>query len=79
MLTSSGVDPRSGQTIDYKIGICCFSSKHTTWTSWSKDWLAQNRVNIYPLTVVSVRKQYKDPSKHVGLVQSRSGRLLINI
>ena len=21
-------DPRSGQTKDYKIGICCFSTKH---------------------------------------------------
>ena len=35
MLTSSVVDrgfePRSGQTNDYKIGICCFSAKHTGW------------------------------------------------
>jgi cytochrome c biogenesis protein CcdA len=23
-----GFDPRSGQTKNYKIGICCFSSKH---------------------------------------------------
>jgi hypothetical protein len=34
MFTSSAVDrgfePRSGQTKDYKIGICCFSAKHTT-------------------------------------------------
>jgi hypothetical protein len=32
MLTSSVVDrgfePLSGQTKDYKIGICCFSAKH---------------------------------------------------
>jgi hypothetical protein len=32
MLASSVVDrgfePRSGQTKDYKIGICCFSAKH---------------------------------------------------
>jgi hypothetical protein len=32
MLTSGGVDcgfePRSGQTKDYRIGICCFSAKH---------------------------------------------------
>ena len=32
MLTSSAVDrwfePRSGQFKDYKIGICCFSTKH---------------------------------------------------
>ena len=23
-----GFEPRSGQTTDYKIGICCFSAKH---------------------------------------------------
>ena len=23
-----GIDPRSGQTKDFKIGICCFSAKH---------------------------------------------------
>jgi hypothetical protein len=32
VLTSSAVDrgfePQSGQTKDYKIGICCFSAKH---------------------------------------------------
>jgi len=36
MLTWSAVDrgfePRSGQTEDYKIGICCFSAKHTAKT-----------------------------------------------
>jgi hypothetical protein len=34
MLASSAIDrgfePRSGQTKDYKIGICCFSAK-TVW------------------------------------------------
>ena len=33
VLTSSEVDrefePRLGQTKDYEIGICCFSTKHT--------------------------------------------------
>ena len=32
VLTSGAIDrgfePRSGQTKDYKIGICCFSAKH---------------------------------------------------
>ena len=50
MLTLSVVDcgfePRSGQTKDYKIGICCFSIKHTALRRWSKDWLAQNQVNM---------------------------------
>ena len=44
MLASSGVDrgfePRSGQTEDYKIGICCFSAKPAVFREKGKDWLA---------------------------------------
>ena len=50
MLTSSVVDrgfkPRSGQTKDYAIGICCFSAKHTVLMRKSKDWLACNQDNV---------------------------------
>ena len=50
VLTSSMVDhgfePRSGQTKDYKIGICCFSAKHAALRRKSKDWLAQNQNNV---------------------------------
>jgi hypothetical protein len=31
---------------DYKIGICCFSSKHVALRRKSKDWLAQNQDNM---------------------------------
>ena len=31
---------------DYKIGICCFSSKHTALRRKSKDWLALNQDNV---------------------------------
>ena len=31
---------------DYKIGICCFSAKHTALWSKSKDWLAGNQDNV---------------------------------
>ena len=41
-----GFEPRSGQTKDYKIGICCFSAKHTALRRKSKDWLARNRNNL---------------------------------
>jgi hypothetical protein len=45
MLILSAVDcrfeHRSGQTKDYKIGICCFSSKHAALRRKSKDWLAR--------------------------------------
>ena len=36
-------EPRSGQTKDFKIGICCFSAKHTALRRRRKDWLAQNQ------------------------------------
>jgi hypothetical protein len=42
----SGFEPRSGQTKDYKIGICCFSARHAALRRKSKDWLARNRNNV---------------------------------
>jgi hypothetical protein len=41
-----GFEPRSGQTKDYQIGICCFSAKHATLRRKSKDWLARNQNNV---------------------------------
>ena len=37
-LVDRGFDPRSGQTNDYEIGICCFSNKHAALRSKGKDW-----------------------------------------
>ena len=63
VLASSSVDrgfePRSGQTKDYKIGICCFSVTHAALRRKSKDWLARNQNNVSewatcPSAVVSV-------------------------
>ena len=34
-----GFEPVSGQTNDYKIGICCFSAKHAALRRKSKDCL----------------------------------------
>ena len=49
-LASSAVGRRSqslsGQTKYYKIGICCFSSKHAALSRKSKDWLARNQDNV---------------------------------
>ena len=43
----SWFEPQSGQTKDYKIGICCFSAKHTALRrNKSKVWLAQNQNNL---------------------------------
>ena len=41
-----GFEPRSSRTKDYKIGICCFSTKHTALEKKRKDWLAQNQDNV---------------------------------
>jgi hypothetical protein len=50
-----GFDPRSGQTKDFEIGICCFSAKHTAVRRTSKDWLAQNQDNVSEWDAMSVR------------------------
>ena len=41
-----GFEPRSGQTKDYKIGICCFSAEHTALRRKRKDWLSRNQDNV---------------------------------
>ena len=41
-----GFKPQLGGTKDYKIGICCFSAKHTALRIKSTDWLAQNQDNV---------------------------------
>ena len=43
----SWVEPRSGETKDYKIGICCFSAKHAALRRKNKDWLAWNQDNVW--------------------------------
>ena len=60
MLASSAVDrgfePTSGQTKDYKIGICCFSSKHATVRNKRKDWLARNQNNLSEWSEMSTHR-----------------------
>jgi hypothetical protein len=41
-----GFEPRSSQTKDYKIGICCFSAKYAAVRRTSRDWLARNHNNV---------------------------------
>ena len=50
-----GFEPRSGQTKDYKIGICCFSAKYAALRRKSKDWLARNQDNVSEWVDMSVR------------------------
>jgi hypothetical protein len=41
-----GFESGSGQTKDYKIGICCFSAKHAALGRKSKDLLARDQDNV---------------------------------
>ena len=41
-----GFDPRSGQTKDYEIGMCCFSAKYVALSRNNKDWLGKNQDNV---------------------------------
>ena len=50
-----GFESRFGQTKDYKIGIWCFSAKHTPLRSKSKDWLAPNQNNVSEWGNMSIR------------------------
>jgi hypothetical protein len=62
VLASSAVDrgfkPRSGQTKDYKIGICCFSAKHAALRRVDEDWLARNRNNVSECSDMSTRGMF---------------------
>jgi hypothetical protein len=55
-----GFELWSGQTKDYKIGICCFSAKHAALRKKSKDWLARNQNNV---------SEWSDMSTHELLFQ----------
>jgi hypothetical protein len=61
VLAASGEDreflPRSSETKDYKIGICCFSTKHAAaLRRKSKDWLALNQNNVYEWSDMSTSR-----------------------
>jgi hypothetical protein len=48
-------EPWSGQTNDYKIGMCCFSVKHAALRRKSKDWLAWDQDNVSEWGDMSIR------------------------
>ena len=41
-----GFEHRSGQTKDYEIGMCSFSTKHVALKRKSTDWLARNQDSV---------------------------------
>ena len=48
-------DPRSRQTKDYIIGMCCFSAKHVALRRKGKNWLARNQNNASEWGDMSIR------------------------
>jgi hypothetical protein len=50
-----GFELRTGQTKDYKIGICCLSAKHAALRRKSKDFLALNQDNVSEWGDMSIR------------------------
>jgi hypothetical protein len=50
-----GLEHRSGQTKDIKIGMCCFSAENAALRRKSKDWLVQNQDNVSEWGDISIR------------------------
>ena len=67
-----GFESQSGQTKDYKIGICCFSAKHVALRRMSKDWLARNQNNVSECSNRIEHKQVK-----IEKSQTPSGKISI--
>ena len=59
VLASSAVDrgfeSLLGQSKDYKIGMCCISTKHAALRRKSKNWLARNQNNVAEWGDISIR------------------------
>jgi hypothetical protein len=60
VLTSSavarGFKPRSGQTKDYEIGICCFSAKHAALRRKSRLVGSELQNNVFEWSDMSIRE-----------------------
>ena len=50
-----GFEPQSAQTKDYKIGICCFSTKHAALRRKNTDWFARNQNNVSEWSDMSIQ------------------------
>ena len=56
IVVDRGFEPGSGQSNDFKIGICCFSAKHAALKGKSKDWSALNQNNVSEWSDMSTRE-----------------------
>jgi hypothetical protein len=46
LMVDRRLEPRSGQTKDYTIGVCCFSAKHAALRKKSNSEFARNQKNV---------------------------------
>ena len=81
-----GFEFQSGQTIDYTIGICCFSAKRAALRSKNKGWFARNQNNVSEWSDMSTHgllfqwaRPVQNLTKRVGLVQSEHHYHLIDV
>ena len=51
-------ESRSGQTKDFKMGICCFPAKHAALRRKSKDLLARNQYSVSEWNNMSTRGHF---------------------
>ena len=51
-----GFEPRSGQTKDYRIGICCFPGMQAALRKKNKDCLARNQDIVSEWSYMSIRE-----------------------
>ena len=54
-VVDSGFELRSGQTKDYKVGICCFSAKSAALMRKNKDGFPWNQNNVSKWGDMSIR------------------------
>ena len=67
-------EPRSDQSKDYKISVCCLSVKHTALRKKSKDWLVQNQDKMSKETTCLPADCY-----FIVLVQYKAGIISMNV
>ena len=58
IVVDRGFEPRSAQTKDYEIGMCCFSAKHAAIRRKNKDWLARNQNSVSKWSDISTRRPH---------------------
>jgi hypothetical protein len=82
VLASSAVnrvfEPRSSQTKDYAIGICCFSAKRAALRRKSKDWLARDQNNACNIVVILLESSFVEQVEEYTCLNTDSSEILVS-